>query len=312
MKRMKTTTLLILSALLMLSITEVDAARMGSGKSFGSKPSYSQSYRAPSAAERPSAAPQQAATPAMARNQAARESMSRRGGLMGMLGGLALGGLLGAMLFGGAFEHINFMDIAILALVAFVLYKLFASRRTGQSATAASSAMYRQPYTDEHQGNAGFETDVLSSRNRAADTTQSVRSEVLTLPADFDKSAFLSGAKAAYVLLQQAWDSGQLSEIRALTTDKVFAELQDQFRAREGINRTELVKIELKLISVADVGDNREVSVQFDVLMREDSSAEPAWVHEVWHFIRSKYSKQPTWFLDGIQQIETDMWQSAS
>jgi predicted lipid-binding transport protein (Tim44 family) len=305
MKQLKTSILLILSVLSILTMTEADAARMGSGKSFGSKPSYSQPYRAPSSADHPSAAPQQAipATPAMARNQAARESFGRRGGLMGMLGGLALGGMLGAMLFGGAFEHINFMDIIIFALVAFLLYKFLSARRSsGQAAAASSPGMARQQYEDTSQRSSGFETDVLSTRQRSANAGN-VQSN--SLPADFDKNAFMSGAKAAYMQLQQAWDSGQLSEMRALTTDQVFAELQDQVRARTGANHTEILQTELKLLGVADVaGDTREASVQFDVLMREDSSADPLWVHEIWHFIRSKHSKQPTWYLDGIQQIE--------
>jgi predicted lipid-binding transport protein (Tim44 family) len=301
MKQLKTSMLLILSVLSILTMTEADAARMGGGKSFGSKPSYSQSYRAPSSAERPSAAPQQAgaASPAMARNQAARESLSRRGGFMGMLGGLALGGLLGAMLFGGGFEHINFMDIIVFAVVAFLLFKFLSARRSQQ---AGAPAMARQQYQDAPQGGAGFETDVLSTRQRSA-SAENMQSD--TLPADFDKNAFMNGAKAAYVQLQQAWDSGQLSEMRALTTDQVFAELQDQIRGRTGDNRTELLQIELKLLRVADVGNTREASVRFDVLMREESSADPVWVHEVWHFIRSKYSNQPTWYLDGIQQVES-------
>ena len=302
MKQLKTSILLILSVLSILTMTEADAARMGSGKSFGSKPSYSQPYKAPSSADRPSAAPQQAipANPAMARNQAARESLGRRGGLMGMLGGLALGGMLGAMLFGGAFEHINFMDIIIFALVAFLLFKFLSARRSGQAAVA-SPGMARQQYEDAPQRGSGFETDVLSTHQRPA----SAGNAQSNLPADFDKNAFMSGAKAAYMQLQQAWDTGQLSEMRALTTDQVFAELQDQVRARTGTNHTEILQLELKLLGVADVGgDTREASVQFDVLMREDSSANPAWVHEIWHFIRSKHSKQPTWYLDGIQQVE--------
>jgi len=48
---------------------------------------------------------------------------------MGMLGGLALGGLLGSLFFCGAFENINFMDILVFGGIAFLLYKLFAARK---------------------------------------------------------------------------------------------------------------------------------------------------------------------------------------
>jgi predicted lipid-binding transport protein (Tim44 family) len=55
-------------------------------------------------------------------------SFSKRGGLMGLLGGLALGGLLGSLFFGGAFENFNFMDILIFGGIAYLLYKLFAAK----------------------------------------------------------------------------------------------------------------------------------------------------------------------------------------
>lgn len=300
------------------------AARMGGGKSFGSRPSYSQPYKSPgNGASQASPAHQPGyQSPAYQRNQAARESMSRRGGLMGMLGGLALGGLLGAMLFGGAFEHINFLDMLIFAGVAFLLFKLLAARRQGGlgQATSGAQTTYRpEPDGDRDQayqrraepvyaGNAqraGFDTDILSRKGRSVgsgvDYTPSAQ---VSLPADFDNVAFLSGAKAAYAHLQEAWDSADLGELRALTTDKVFGELQDQLRERTDANRTELLKVEATLLDVRDQGDDREAAVLFDVSMREAPGEEAVQVREVWHFVRSRLSKQPTWFLDGIQQLE--------
>jgi predicted lipid-binding transport protein (Tim44 family) len=84
----------------------------------------------------------------------------------------------------------------------------------------------------------------------------------------------------------------------------VFAELQDQMRQHVGENRTELLKVEAELLEVRDVGSDREASVLFDVILRESAEQRPTQVREVWHFVRSKFSKQPTWFLDGIQQVD--------
>ncbi|WP_442514585.1 hypothetical protein, partial [Salmonella enterica] len=71
-----------------------------------------------------------------------------------------------------------------------------------------------------------------------------------------------------------------------------------------GENHTELLKVEAELLQVRDVGNDREASVLFDVLLREARGQAPTQVREVWHFTRSKTSQQPTWFLDGIQQLE--------
>jgi len=302
---------LIAFTLLTAGAGEAYAARMGGGKSFGSRPSYSTPYSRPSAS--PTQQPGYQPSMASQQNQAARAAMGNRGGMMGMLGGLALGGLLGAMFFGGAFEGINLMDILLFAGVAFLLFKLFAARRpTGAGQPATGGPAYRQADEDYGQtyqrsatgnpGRPGFNTDVLP--NRAGVTAAGFKPSAAAWPADFDAAGFLKGAKAAYTHLQQAWDQGDLAELRGLCTDQVFAELQTQIRQRTGENRTELLKVEAEILEVGDVGGDREATVLFDVVLRESAGEPPTPVREVWHFIRSRTSKQPTWFLDGIQQLD--------
>lgn len=312
-------------SLLLAGVADCEAARLGGGKSFGSRPSYSTPYNRSAGGYQSSPAQQPAyQQPGMAaqRNQAARDAMSRRGGLMGMLGGLALGGLLGAMFFGGAFEHINFMDILIFAGLAYLLFKLFAARSQGSlgQPSAAGGRAYgddREPagYQPAYrrgvdsqasgvEGRAGFNTDVLFRGKGGAAYSPANASNSLVLPADFDAPAFLRGAKAAYAHLQESWDRADLGELRGLCTDKVFAELQDQLRQRQGENHTELLQVEAELLEVKDVGGDREAAVLFDVLLREAPGQQPVQIRELWHFVRSRASKQPTWFLDGIQQVE--------
>lgn len=306
---MKQTSRFLLGALIALSLLaaglgEAYAARLGGGKSFGSRPSYSAPYSRQSGGSNqasPSQQPGFQPSAAAQRNQAARAAMGNRGGLMGMLGGLALGGLLGAMFFGGAFEGLNFMDILLFAGIAFLLFKLFAARRPAGAATNNGYAY--APHEDRDLGNAagsgraGFNTDVLFNRGNAQPSPA-------TWPADFDAVSFLKGAKTAYAHLQQAWDQGDISELRGLCTDKVFSELQQQIRERVGTNHTELLKVEAEVLEVRDVGGDREATVLFDVVLRESAGQPPTPVQEVWHFTRSRASKQPTWFLDGIQQLE--------
>jgi len=302
--------------LLAISSSEAMAARMGGGKSFGSRPSYSTPYQRSPGMEpgmsRPSN-PQPAYGAAQQRNQSVRDSLAQRGGMARFLGGMALGGLLGAMFFGGGFEHINFFDILIFAGIAFLLFKLLAARRSNQNPVAsAQGTFYRdssptqdQTFRRESQGEsnpAGFNTDILSRRGGASEATTPTRS--LAIPQGFDTADFLEGAKRAYEMMQKAWDDGDLADLRALTTDKVFGELQDQIRARGTTsNQTDLLKVEAELLEVRDIGSDREVTVLFDVLMRENPTDHPNQVREVWHFTRSNNSRQPTWFLDGIQQL---------
>lgn len=306
-----TTSLLALS-LLMAGIHEAEAKRFGGARSFGSKPSYSAPYQrsaepmgsSSAAASQPirSPAQQQAAM----QNQTARQNWANRGGLMGMLGGLALGGLLGSLFFGGAFEGLNLMDFLLFAGLAYLAFKLFAARSAQTQPAGAYRRDSHEATGDPNRGNvtpndtpAGFDTDVLFGKGGNAPST----AQTATIPADFDQAGFLTGAKSAYRYLQSAWDSRDLGAIRGLTTDKVFAEIQDQLRADTGDNKTEVLKVEAELLEVRQVGTELEATVLFDSILREDGG-ETAQVREVWHFTKPVASQQPKWYLDGIQQLQ--------
>lgn len=307
-------TLFIATALMLGSVHEAQAKRMGGGKSFGSRPSYSAPYQrsttpGPSSQPTRSASQQQAAN----QNQTARQSWANRGGLMGMLGGLALGGLLGSLFFGGAFENFNFMDILVFAGIAYLLYRLFAAKKAGQGQPIGNTygrssyqetgapASYRsgEPATTNP---AGFNTDVLFNKDKNA-APRNAEFAAANIPADFDQGAFLTGAESAYRFLQSAWDNRDLAAIRGLTTDKVFAEIQDQLRGSDAANKTEVLKLSAELLEVRETGSELEAVVLFDALMREDEG-QAEQVREVWHFTKPVNSKQPKWFLDGIQQLE--------
>lgn len=279
------------------AVNDAEAKRMGGGKSFGSKPSYNRQ-----APDRPASEPQQATKPQQPAAQPGGAAAPARSGFMGMLGGLALGGLLGALFFGGAFDGINFFDVLILGVLAFVLYKLFAARR--QPVAHAPGGGYIPPEAQpqgaaEPRAERRFDTDLLFNKGKGP----------VAVPRDFDTSAFLHGAKEAYARLQRAWDERDLADLRQFTTDHVFGELQDQIRERRGENSTEILDLRAELVAVRDEGSQREAAVLFEASLRErDEGAplEPApqTVREVWHFVRPFNSRQSTWYLDGIQQIE--------
>lgn len=303
--------LLITLSLALGSISDADAKRFGGGSSFGSRSSYSAPYqRSAAPASRPAQQQQPAAQPA----QANKPGWANRSGLMGMLGGLALGGLLGSMLGGHGFSGINFMDILIFGGIAFLLYKLFVRKQAGAAQPAYQRtahnghddvvANHEQP---SQTGSSGFNTDVLFNKNKPVPTSggdQFAPQNAASVPAGFDQQAFLAGAKIAFGTLQKAWDERDLAEIRSLCTDKVFAEIQDQIKASNTENHTEILKLEAELLEVREVGSELEATVMFDSFIREDVNARAEQVREVWHFIKPKNSIQPKWYLDGIQQLE--------
>ena len=236
---------------------------------------------------------------------------------MGIFGGLALGGLLGSMLAGGGFHGINFMDILVFGGIAYLFYKLFVAKKADSLQRTALDPTANHNYQDSaltHQApligqadSAGFNTDILFKKNAASSEPEAQQHNEFVgafIPKDFDQHAFLNGAKIAFMHLQKAWDERDFAEIRGLTTDKVFAEIQDQLKASALENKTEILKLEAELLEVREIGSELEAVVLFDTIMRENDNAQAGQIREVWHFTKPKNSIQPKWYLDGIQQLD--------
>ncbi len=297
--------LVVMLGIFAAGIGDAEAKRFGSGKSFGSKNSYSNMFQRKS--QPAQVAPKQGTASPV-------KQSGMLGGMGGLLGGLLVGGLLGSLLMGGAFEGLNFMDILIFAGIAYMLYKLFAARKP---APVTNRASYERSNMGESQASpeansAGFNTDRLFGGDKQSPSAGSPFepdasfNEPAPIPADFDQQSFLDGAKRAFEMMQKAWDERDLGFIRQFSTDKVFAEIQDQLREIEGDNKTDLLKLEAELLEVREVDGTQEATVLFNAMMREYDSEDsrPEQVREVWHFIRQSDSKDKAWYLDGLQQLE--------
>ncbi len=280
-------------------VTDAEAKRLGGGKSFGSKPAQSQTAkRTGSASQTPTKAQQQ--------NTTRKQDMAKKGGMMGLLGGLMIGGMLGALFFGGAFENINFMDILLFGLIAFALFKIFTRRKQGQPVTANGA-----PMNDDSTDSETFQTRQSYTESGSSTPEDNVENILPTgkIPRDFDQKSFLNGADNVYNLLQEAWDKKELSDLREFCTDSVFAELQDQIKTRSGENRTEIVSLRSELVNVIPQDNKTEATVVFNVTLREfddatDETPEIIETQEAWHFLRPNNRHEHVWLLDGIQQLE--------
>ncbi len=285
-------------------IPDAEAKRLGGGKSFGSKPSQSQSAKRNDT--------NGAKSPAQQQNAAQKAAMSKKGGMMGLLGGLMIGGLLGALFFGGAFENINFMDILLFGLIAFVLYKIFASRK--QHMAPGSATVNGAPIQADPAGDADFQQRQSANIIGGGTSEQSLEEpqnilQTGKIPRNFDQKRFLDGAESVYKLLQEAWDKGELGDLREFCSDRVFAELQDQFRERTGENRTEIIALKAELVNVVKSGNTTEATVVFNAELKEydeihGGNVETSKVQEAWYFLRPNNKMEHSWLLDAIQQIE--------
>lgn len=298
-------TLLIGIALTFSGMSDADARRLGGGGSFGGKSLFGSPYKRSTAAPVRTARQQQA----IQHNQAAKQSWAQRGGFMGMLGGLAIGGLLGSLLFGGAFENLNFMDLLIFGGIAYMLYRFLGARAGASTLRPAYNPVQPPPSAERAQiSSGGFDTQGWFRGDQAGaapwdQTLQPVAQSSAAVPAGFGEQAFIAGARIAYRDLQKAWDENDLAAIEALTTASMFTQIQDRIGTLEVNNRTEVLKLDTELLEVREIDGMLEAVVLFDAVMREEVKAQARQVREVWHFTKPTSSQQPKWYLDGIQQL---------
>ncbi|MEW6665634.1 MAG: Tim44-like domain-containing protein [Thermodesulfobacteriota bacterium] len=272
-----------------------EARRAGGGRSFGSRPSYQRSYDKPAAPQRDAARPQQGPV----QNPASRGLF---GGLGGMLGGFLMGGLVGSLLFGGmgGFHGPGLLDILVIGGGLFLLFRFLRARRAATQAAGPMS--FEGTGTGPYLDGGGTSTRPSWGTAYGQDLT---REESGSIPAGFDVSEFLAGAKAAYNRIQESWDKRDLEDIRQFTSAEVWEEMRRQAQEDPTPGKTEIVLVKADVLEVKREGSDTVASVIFDVLMRESAAEKrPKQVREVWHFSHDESVPGSFWVLEGIQQLE--------
>jgi predicted lipid-binding transport protein (Tim44 family) len=251
-----------------LIANDADAGRLGGARSSGVQRSVT-----------PPARPAQQAAPQPQQAAPAASGASR---WMPILGGLAIGGLLGYM-FGGN-GLLGILVLALLAIGAVLAWRAFA--RGGERPQ-------RVQYANMGPG-PGQET--IAAPPPAQGAAEAPRGR---LPAGFDTAAFLKAAKTNFVRLQAANDSGRLDEIREFMTDELFEELK---RDIHGAQQTDVGSLQADLLEVATEGERHWASVHFSGTVREAPGAAPAQFEEVWNLVKPANGSSG-WLLAGIQQM---------
>ena len=300
--------LMVLFSALVVLPEDADARRFGGGSSFGGRGSRSFST--------PRKAPQQ--------RQATQQAPQRSGGgmkgaIMGGIGGLLIGGALGAMLFGGEGGGFGFLEILLLAGVAFLIWKVIRAKKAAKAAPGmarAAGTSFQQPVPggfDKHAqssaapGGFGAQTDDVSAGVN----------QILAADPTFDEGQFLEGAKGAFMEIQRAWADWSIDRLRPLVTDRMWAMVEQQAgELKSKGERNILEKIQFLDVAVNEAwqeSDSDYLSVRFVVSMVDytldaqgqvidGSPNETAQVEEFWTFVRQSGSQGPEWFLTAVQQ----------
>ncbi len=281
-------------ALLMFTVAVTpiaEAKKFGGGKSFG------KSYKTAPAPKQ-----QQQNTNTIGKEQTAKSS-SKKGLMGGLLGGLLAGGLLAAF-FGGAFEGIQFMDILIIGLIAFLIFKLMRgllgakqgsmNQHRHQPAFGGNSAKFEQPNTQNFEQQPNANTSGFGGFGAQSDVPHNY-------PPGFDQAGFVNGAREHYRILQGAWNHNQLDTIEEYVSPSLLEDLKAERAKLDGEQHTDVMYVDAEIVRADHNSDKAELSLQFSGRYRDAVEGIEEDITDIWHLERDLTVPNAPWLIVGIQ-----------
>lgn len=291
--------LALFAVVLSLGLTvaaDAEAKRLGGARSSGMQRQQTTQPATPPAAQPNTPGATQAA-PAAGTAAAAAAAPAKRswaGPIAGLAAGLGLAALASYLGFGEAFANIlliALIGMAVLAVIGFVMRK----RAAGSPLAMAGAGA---------QGNAG--RPVLGGTRIGSALGGMPAAQVqqaAAIPADFDAAAFVRNAKAQFMALQAANDTGDLQRLRDYLTPEMFEAARQEIAARgDAQQQTEVFGLEARVLEVVEEADRYIVSVRFTGSVREQAGAVPEDLDEVWHLTKPR-AGFGGWVVAGIQQV---------
>lgn len=295
---------LILGLVFTLGMGNVEAKRLGGGKSSGMQ---RQDTVQKTATPGPS---QSAATPTTPAGAAATPpKRSWMGPLAGLAAGLGLAALASHFGFGEGLANmlmIGLLVMVVVGVIAFFMRKRAAPPQAALAGVGGMSGMGGTEYATQKAYDVSMPAPQAGGSligSGLAPGASAGASAQPNIPADFDVAGFVRNAKAQFLRLQAANDSANLDDLREFTTPEMFAELSLQISERMGaVQRTDVLHVDAEVVQVEQEPTRYVVSVRFTGSIREDRNAPAEGFDEIWHLTKPSNGNSG-WMLAGIQQI---------
>ncbi|MCG6220410.1 Tim44 domain-containing protein [Vibrio diabolicus] len=281
-------------ALLMFTVAVTPIAE---AKKFGGSKSFGKSYKTAPAPKQ-----QQQNTNTVGKDQTAKSS-SKKGLMGGLLGGLLAGGLLAAF-FGGAFEGIQFMDILIIGLIAFVIFKLMRgmlgakqgsmNQHRQQPAFGGNASKFEQPNMQNFEQQPNTNNGSFGGFGAQTDVPHNY-------PPGFDQAAFINGSREHYRILQGAWNHNQLETIEEYVSPSLFEDLKAERAKLDGEQHTDVMYVDAEIVRADYDANKAQLSLQFSGRYRDTVEGVEEEIEDIWHLERDLTVPNAPWLIVGIQ-----------
>jgi predicted lipid-binding transport protein (Tim44 family) len=301
---------------------DADAKRLGSGKSTGMHRDMPARTSPDATPAKPAAPAQATPSPAQQAPAAAPAAAPKRnwmGPIAGLAAGLGIAALMSHLGMGEAFGNFLMMallGVAAVALVMFLLRRFGPARANGPQPALAGAGnvgsmptAWNQPRQEPAMERTAVPADVAPNGSAApvaaaaAAATAAAPVARAFVPAAFDSEGFERTAKMIFIRMQAANDTADLDDLRRFTTPELFASLRLDLQERgPAAQSTDVVKVDAKVLDIANEAERQIVSVRFQGQIVEEKGSAPSDFHEVWHLVKP-HDGSREWAIAGIEQM---------
>ncbi len=296
---------------------DVEAKRLGGGKSSGMQRQQTTQPAGPANTPGTPGSPAQAAPAAGAAAAAAPAAAAAKRSWMGPIAGLAAGlGLMAlASHFGFGEAMANFMLMMLLGVIVLAVIGFVMRNRMARNATPAAAGAGAAGRTGGSFGGLGGGSTGGGFGGSPAGGTRigsalggisAAAAQPSAIPADFDAAGFARNATQQFLALQSANDARDLQRLRDYLTPEMFEVIREEVVARgDAPQETQVFGLNAQVLEVAEEGDRYVVSVRFTGGIRDQKHADTEDLDEVWHLTKPR-TGFGGWVVAGIQQVTPD------
>ncbi len=186
------------------------------------------------------------------------------------------------------------MDVLMFALIGFAI--VWFMRRTA---------------AQQQYAHAGYQNSPFAERNTHHDAFQASHSAATMAKPDIDEEHFTTASRNIFMRMQASWDAKNMNDIRSFCTPEISSKISaDMEKLDDYYTKTEVSLLNARIEDSWIESSLEWVAVHYTAMLKEETldhsgsiiESENSQVNEVWIFQHRPNSKDPTWYLAGIQQ----------
>ena len=128
------------------------------------------------------------------------------------------------------------------------------------------------------------------------------------IQAHHEEDRLVAEVRNCFIEMQRAWDSADITRLRAMLTPDMAHLLGERLLERESqgasAQDTEIIVLEARLLNQEQTDTQRMASVEFSGMVRESPTQAPTPFRELWDMVQPRHTDSARWLVAGVQSLQ--------